>query len=77
VTTVRQRLLAALRTDATLPALRESLIHIAASLGTPSDVPTVRSIQTFDIDVDVEPLTESDTSPSIPVDSSLGREFGP
>jgi hypothetical protein len=66
---VRSRLLGALHSASTLPALREALVLIVCDLTSEDAVPTVRSAE-------AAPDTEPESAPPTPADSDLGRQFG-
>ena len=77
---VRKRLVHALHSSATLPALREALIELACELEDIQGAPTLRSVCVTATDAcgrnDEAPPTEPDSAPPTPVDSALGQEYG-
>jgi hypothetical protein len=73
---VRRRLVKALHTSATLPALREELVLVLCDLET-DNAPTLRSITADAYGREDAPDTEPDSAPPTPVESAMGQEFGP
>lgn len=87
MTDIRKRLVKALHTSATLPALREELVLVLCDLEV-DQTPTLRSVApdvrtqadaaALDaIALDAAPDTEPESAPPTPVDSAVGQEFGP
>ncbi|HEY3497242.1 MAG TPA: hypothetical protein VGK73_21240 [Polyangiaceae bacterium] len=79
MTDVRRRLVKALHTSATLPALREELVLVLCDLEE-EQTPTLRSVALDITDADgryAPPDTQPDSAPPTPVDSAVGQEFGP
>lgn len=83
MTDIRRRLVKALHTSASLPALREELVLVLCDLEE-EQTPTLRSVA-FDVtDANVlsgfgreaAPDTQPDSAPPTPVDSQLGQEYG-
>jgi hypothetical protein len=78
---IRNRLVKALHTSATLPALREELVLMLCDMDAEQECsPTVRSIAPWITDanvrIDEAPETEPDSAPPTPVNSAAGQEFG-
>lgn len=75
---VRQRLVQALKSSATLPALRQELVLLACDLDEECEAaPTLRSLGAdASGHNDEAPETERDSAPTTPVDSQLGQEYG-
>jgi hypothetical protein len=76
---VRQRLVQALKSSATLPALRQELVLLACDIDDEREAaPTLRSLgaDACGHNDDEAPETERDSAPPTPVDSQLGREYG-
>jgi hypothetical protein len=79
VTDIRRRLVKALHTSATLPALREELVLMLCDIEE-EQTPTLRSVVSVVTDANVRedaPDTQPDSAPPTPVDSAIGQEFGP
>jgi hypothetical protein len=79
---VRNRLVKALHTSATLPSLREELVLVLCDMAAHEEAaPTVRSVVAWAITdanghKDRAPDTEPDSAPPTPADSELGKEYG-
>lgn len=79
MTDIRRRLVKALHTSATLPALREELVLMLCDIEE-EQTPTLRSAVAAITDAsgrDDAPDTQPDSAPPTPVASVLGQEFGP
>jgi hypothetical protein len=68
---VRNRLVKALHTSASLPALREELVMMLCDLEDVQAAPTLRSYAH-----DAAPDTQPDSAPPTPADSLAGKEYG-
>jgi hypothetical protein len=80
---IRSRLVKALHTSTTLPALREELVLVLCDLADEQEAtPTLRSPTLRIVMTDAcghnddAPETERDSAPPTPVDSQLGQEYG-
>lgn len=73
---VRKRLVKALHTTASLPALREELVLVLCDLEDVQAAPTLRSVAPTDATADASPDTQPDSAPPTPADSRLGEEYG-
>ena len=77
---VRQRLVQALKSSATLPALRQELVLLACDIDDEREAaPTLRSLGADACGHNKSedaPETERDSAPPTPVDSQLGQEYG-
>lgn len=71
---VRNRLVKALHTSASLPALREELVLMLCELEDVQCAPTLRSATMRSYDA--APDTQPDSAPPTPADSVAGREYG-
>lgn len=69
---VRNRLVKALHTTASLPALREELVMVLCDLEDMQGAPTMRSATGYD----VGPETERESAPSTERASAAGQEYG-
>lgn len=68
---VRNRLVKALHTTASLPALREELVLVLCDLEDAQAAPTLRSNAH-----DMAPETERESAPSTERESAVGQEYG-
>lgn len=68
---VRNRLVKALHTTASLPALREELVLMLCELEDVQGAPTLRSCS-----ADTAPETERESAPSTERESAVGQEYG-
>ncbi len=79
MTDIRRRLVKALHTSASLPALREELVLVLCDLEE-ENTPTLRSVALSltdaNVRIDAAPDTEPDSAPPIPADSDFGKEYG-
>lgn len=73
MTEVRKRIVKALHTCASLPALREELVLVLCDLEE-EQTPTLRSVSIDETDA---PRTQPESAPSVPTESELGKEYGP
>lgn len=88
MTDIRRRLVKALHTSATLPALREELVLMLCDIEE-EQTPTLRSADMRSVVPAITdaggrdgapasaPDTQPDSAPPTPVESAIGQEFGP
>lgn len=69
---VRNRLVKALHTTTSLPALREELVLVLCDLEEAQAAPTQRNVTPTDAPPDAEP----ESAPPTPADSERGMEYG-